>query len=390
MVGLHGGVWYGPMAEKALREADVLVGAARQFEELKAARLGREQVVLWGPLGEVAELCAARSAGGERVCVLAAGDPGFFGLVRLLGARLGPESLDVHPAPSSVSLAFARAGLTWDDAIVATCHGRPLADAVSAVLHAPKAAVLVGPDAPPQALGAALVEAKCGPREVWVASHLGESDEEVQQMDLTRLAAGSFDPLSVVVLVAPGAAVPGSAGLVWGIEESAYEHRDSMITKAEVRAVVLSKLSLPARGVLWDVGAGSGSVAIEAARSVPGLRAFAVERDPSACGQIASNARGTGVVVVEGSAPAVLAGLPDPDRVFVGGGGLGVVDTALDRLRPGGRVVATYAVMETAVAAAGRLGSLVQVAVSRGRPVGERGALRLQAENPVFVVWGPA
>jgi precorrin-6Y C5,15-methyltransferase (decarboxylating) len=141
--------------------------------------------------------------------------------------------------------------------------------------------------------------------------------------------------------------------------------------------------------VLWDVGAGSGSVAIEAARLAPGLRVCAVERRPDDAARIRANAAGAAVQVVEGEAPAALGPLPDPDRAFVGGGGIGVLDAVLARLRPGGRAVATYAALDRAVAATARLGHLVQVAVSRGVAIGDDGAVRLEAENPVFVCWGP-
>ncbi len=116
---------------------------------------------------------------------------------------------------------------------------------------------------------------------------------------------------------------------------------------------------------------------------------LAVERDREACGRIRSNARGTAVAVVEGEAPAALDALPDPDRAFLGGGSIGVLDAVLARLRTGGRVVATYAVLATAAAAADRLGSQVQLTVSRGVPAGAAGPMRLAAENPVFVAWGP-
>lgn len=388
VVGLHGGAWYGPGAERALRGADLLVGAARQHADLAPAGLKGEPVELWGRVDELAELCAERAAAGERVCVLAAGDPGFFGIARVLGARLGPEALDVHPAPSSVALAFARVGLAWDDAAVVSCHGRPLAAAAEVVAAAPKAGVLVSPDSPPQALGRALLDAGGAGRDVWVCSQLGTAEESVTRTDLDGLAAGTFDPLSVVVLVAPERGIAPAAGLAWGLDEAGFGHRGGLITKAEVRAVALGKLALPGRGVVWDVGAGSGSVAVEVARLVPALRVFAVERDPGSCATIRANARGTAVVVVEGAAPAALDGLPDPDRVFVGGGGVPVLDAVLARLRAGGTVVATYAVLASAVAAAERLGALVQVSVSRGVPIGPDGGLRLAAENPVFVAWG--
>jgi precorrin-6Y C5,15-methyltransferase (decarboxylating) len=388
VVGLHGGTWYGRAAETALRSADVLVGSARQHEELAPAGLTGEAVQLWGRIDEIVELCATRSEAGDRVCVLASGDPGFFGIVRVLAARLGPDALDVHPAPSAVSLAFARAGMPWDDAVVATCHGRPVELAVDVVARHPKVAVLVSADSPPEAVGRAALDAGAPERDVWVCSRLGEPGETVVRTDLDGLARGSYDPLSVVVLVAPGAEVASSAATGWGRHEDAFAHRAGLITKAEVRAIVLGKLQLPPAGVLWDVGAGSGSVGVEAARLVPALRVFAVERDAKACAQVRANAAGTAVSVVQGSAPAALAGLPDPDRAFVGGGGVDVLDGVLARLRPGGVAVATYVVLSSAVAAAGRLGSLVQIQLSRATRVGGEGQLRLDAENPVFVAWG--
>lgn len=390
VVGLHGGAWYGPRAEDALRRADVLVGAARQHEDLAPLRLRGERVELWGRIDELIDLCSTRASGGERVCVLAAGDPGFFGIVRALAARLGPGQLDVHPAPSSISLAFARAGIPWDDAVVASAHGRPLGDAVGHVLRSAKTAVLVSPDAPPEMLGQALLDAGCGPRDVWVASHLGCCDEEVHVTDLDGLASGHFDPLSVVLLVTPDAAVAERASLAWGLPDDSFSHDAGMITKAEVRAVALGKLGLPRAGVLWDVGAGSGSVAVEAARIAPGLKVYAIERDAEACARIRANARGTGVVVVNGEAPAILDQLPAPDRAFVGGGGPAVLDAVRARLRPEGRIVATSAILDHATYAASLLGAVVQIAVSRGTPIGPDGALRLAAANPVFVAWGPA
>ena len=389
VVGLHGGEWFGRRAEFVLRQADVLVGAGRHLRDVEGAGLMGRRVELPARLDDLVELCIERSGAGEQVCVLASGDPGFFGIVRVLAARVGPGSLEVHPAPSSVSLAFARAGLSWDDATVISAHGRSLEEASRLVCGTEKAAVLVSPENGPRELGAALVAAGCGPRRVWVASHLGTGDECVHATDLSGLATGAFDPVSVVVLVAPGASASGEPSLAWGRPETSFAHRAGMITKAEVRAVALGKLHLPAAGVFWDVGAGSGSVAVEAARLAPGLRVFAVERDPAACEQIRANGCAEGVVVVEGEAPDALAHLPAPDRAFVGGGGPGVLDAVCDRLQPGGRIVATSTILAHAGHAAGRLGAVVQIAVSRGVPIGGDGALRLAAENPIFVAWGP-
>jgi precorrin-6Y C5,15-methyltransferase (decarboxylating) len=394
IVGFLGDEYFGRAATAALREADVVMGIGRLLDALPDD-VGGKRIELAGPLAETLELVAERRALGERVCLLASGDPGFFGIVRVASARFGAEALEIHPAPSSAAVAFARTGLHWDDAVVVSAHGRPLAAAVEAVLPEPKVAVLTAPDQPPEALGRALLDAGCGPRRVTVCARLGHDDEAVTRTDLEGLAAGSFPPLAVVVLQAPAALDDGPGGtdgptLAWGRPDARYAHRAGMITKAEVRAVALGKLALPGAGVLWDVGAGSGSVAIECSRLAPGLRVFAVERRPDDVERLRENATGTGVIVVDGEAPEVLAGLPDPDRIFLGGGGLYVLESVLDRLRPGGVVVATYAALDRAVVATTRLGHMVQVAVSRGVPLGGSGALRLAAENPVFVCWGPA
>ena len=358
-------------------DADLFVGGRRHLEGATGRRL-----VIGGDLAPVLDAIAAEPG---RVCVLASGDPGFFGIVRALAERFGPAALDVRPAPSSVSLAFARLGLPWDDATVVSAHGRPLRAAARVAAGAGKAAVLTSPDSPPEALGKELLDLGARHRRAVVCSRLGSAAEQVADVDLASLAAGTWDPLSVVVLL--DGEVAARPALAWGLPEDAFAHRDSMITKAEVRAVALGKLALPPAGVLWDVGAGSGSVAVECARLCPGLRVIAVDRDGE---RVRANAaaHGVDVEVVEGDAPAVLARLPDPDRAFVGGGGLDVLDAVLARLAPGGRVVAAFAALDRAAGAAARLGHLVKVGVSRGRVLPD-GGVRLAAENPVFLAWGP-
>jgi precorrin-6Y C5,15-methyltransferase (decarboxylating) len=361
-------------------DADLLVGGRRHLD----GRPGRH-LVIGGDLGPVLDGIAAEPG---RVCVLASGDPGFFGVVRALADRFGPDALDVRPAVSSVSLAFARLGLPWDDAVVVSAHGRPLRAAARRAAATAKAAVLTSPDSPPEALGKELAVLGARPRRAVVCSRLGTPEEQVTEMDLDGLAAGTWDPVSVVVLL--DGELAAEPVLAWGLPEDRFDHRDGMITKSEVRAVALGKLALPPTGVLWDVGAGSGSVAVECARLCPALRVIAVERDPAQAerARVNSAGHGVGVDVVEGDAPGVLAGLPDPDRAFVGGGGLDVLDAVVSRLSPGGRVVAAFAALDRAAAAATRLGHLVQVGIASGTVLPD-GGVRLAAENPVFVAWGP-
>jgi precorrin-6Y C5,15-methyltransferase (decarboxylating) len=399
-----------PAARAALADADIVAGARRHLEELTAAgrfAIDADTIQITGDLTAALDAIAAAHAAGRRVVVVATGDPGYFGIGRALAERLGPSALDVRPALSSVATAFGRLGLPWDDAVVVSAHGRPIAEAVAAVGNQPKVAVLTSPDNTPERVGAELARAGARYKRVIVASELGFSDEQVREgPGVEWLAAGHFPALSVVVLLAgsgvgpkvtvasggSGAARPDSAATqVFGLDESQYEHRDGMVTKAEVRAVVLARLALPASaGVLWDVGAGSGSIGIEAAALAPAMRVYAVEQGAEDSARVRANAerRGVRVEVVEGSAPAALDGLPAPDRAIVGGGGLEVLDAVLARLVPGGRVVATFASLDRAVAAAGRLGSLTQVSINRGTRLADS-TLRLVALDPVFVCWGP-
>ena len=241
---------------------------------------------------------------------------------------------------------------------------------------------------PPEALGRALLDQGARFDRVVVASRLGSPDERVEEISLPALAAGRYEPASVVILLR-GDGVATTPVLAWGRPPRAYLHRAGMITKSEVRAVVLARLELPAGGVLWDVGGGSGSVGLEAAGLMPGLRVVAIERDPAACAHIRANAGAAGVAVevVCGEAPAAFDGLPAPDRVFVGGGGIAVLDAALERLLPGGRAVATYALLDRAAEAWRRLGEMVQVSLARAEPLA--GGVHLAAADPVFVCWGP-
>lgn len=373
----------GKEARVAIEAAPLVVGAPRHLRTLTP--IGARTLPIDGPLADVLD-ALERERGG--VCVLASGDPGFFGIARVLAERFGPDRLDVHPAPSSVSLAFARLGLPWDDAAVISAHGRPLAEAARRAVRHAKAAVLVAPDAPPEALGRELCALGPPHRRAAVCTRLGEPDERVDVLTVEELAAGSFDPMSVVVLL-DGDGVAEAPTLEWGRSEERFAARDGLVTKAEVRAVALGKLALPPAGVVWDVGAGSGSVAIEIAALAPGVRVMAVERGGEDVRRIEANASAHGVTVdvVHGEAPGALDALPEPDRAFVGGGGIAVLDAVLARLSPDGRVVATFAALDRAAAAYQRLGNLAEVSIARGRPLA--GGVRLQAENPVFVVWGP-
>ncbi|MBM9505656.1 precorrin-6y C5,15-methyltransferase (decarboxylating) subunit CbiE [Streptomyces sp. KK5PA1] len=387
----------------AVGAAELVVGATRH---LAAAALpgGVRQVAL-GPLAPALDVIAEYVAAGRPVTVLASGDPGFFGIVRALGARFGAAALDVRPSVPSVAAAFARLGLSWDDAVVVSAHGREPRTAVNVCAAHRKVAVLTGPGAGPAELGAAL--ARTGvPRTLVVAAGLGTAQESVVRVDPAQAARRAWGPGVAVVLSLggpepdwTGAAArtltgPAGAPREWALPEDAFAHRDSMVTKYEVRALVLARLGPRTGELVWDVGAGSGSVAVECARF--GAAAVAVERDPGAAERIRANAAAhrVDVQVVCGAAPGALAGLAVPDAVFVGGGGAELPEIVAECARVvRRRVVVTLAAVDRvrevrlALASAGLVpeGTLLQA--SRLAPLpGE--VTRLAAANPVFVLWG--
>jgi precorrin-6Y C5,15-methyltransferase (decarboxylating) len=379
-----------PRGRAAIDTATLLCGAQRHLDDVPPH--GEERVVI-GDVDGVVERLRQRGPK-EQIVVLATGDPLCFGIGATLIRRLGREQVTVVPATSSVQVAFARAGVPWDDARILSAHGRDLAPVVPHALDARASAILCGPDNPPQRVAAALIQGGMEDCRCVVAEQVGGPVERVVDAPLSEIARGHFDALSVLVLDRDPALVHGAQAAWFGRPESEFDHARGMITRAEVRAVGLALLRPGGASVIWDVGAGSGSIGIEAAGLAPGARVYAVERDEDQLAHLRANAdaHGQGAVeVVVGEAPDALAGLPDPDRVIVGGHGgrlgeiLGVVRA---RLRPGGRVVAHFATLDGVLVARATLGGwspqVTALNVARGVEAGR--SLRLQAEDPVFLV----
>ncbi|WP_326695111.1 precorrin-6y C5,15-methyltransferase (decarboxylating) subunit CbiE [Streptomyces sp. NBC_01387] len=403
VIGTGTGAPPGPGTGEALAGATLVVGARRH---LAAAGLppGVESVVL-GPLAPALDQVAEhRTDPAARVVVLASGDPGFFGIVRVLAERFGSKCLDVRPGAPSVAVAFARIGLPWDDAVVVSAHGRELRTAVNVCLAHPKTAVLTGPGAGPAEIGAAL--ARTGvPRTLVVASALGDpAAESVAWLSPEEAAARDWpDAVSVVLCVDRARALPPrqltvsggrAAPARWALDEGDFVHRDSMITKFEVRALALARLGPRPGDLVWDIGAGSGSVAVECARL--GSAVVAVEKTLDGIERIRANAalHQVDVRAVHGVAPTVLSRLPDPDSVFIGGGGrdLPAVVTACARRARRTVVVALAALdrvpaVREALTAAGYAPDGVLLHSSRLAPL-PGDVTRLASTNPVFLLWG--
>ena len=380
-------------AESLLRGAALGVGGRRHLAALAVE--GERSAVLEGDLSGA--LASMERASGP-VVVLASGDPGFFGIVRLLGEWFGRASLRVLPAVSYVALAFARAGISWDDAVTVSAHGRDPRRAVNVCRAHPKVAVLTSPRYGPAELAR---ELEGWERTYFVAEKLGEQNERAFHGDAAAVLGENWDYPNVVLVLDERRAIGTkgwvSAGIegpgLWALPEDGFEHRSGMITKSETRALVLSRLGPGPGDLIWDVGAGSGSVAIECARL--GAAALAVEREPESCTRVRDNAarHGVRVRVVEGEAPDALRDLPDPDAVFVGGSGGGfeeIVKLCAVRAR---RVVVIALVTLERVVPAGEIlencGLEVETTFMQTARVKGIGELhRLDAMTPVFVVSG--
>jgi precorrin-6Y C5,15-methyltransferase (decarboxylating) len=392
VIGLDGG----PLSEEAeslLGGATLVVGGARHL-----AALGVEPqraAVLRGDLSEA--LSRIEETEGP-VAVLASGDPGYFGIVRPLGERFGTENLYIVPAVSCVARAFARAGLSWDDAVTVSAHGRDPRRAVNVCRSHPKVAVLTSPEFGPAELARELRDTG---RTFLVAERLGEPEERVFRGGTSEVSGMDWRDPNVVLVLDEEREV-GERGWIcaglegvgrWALPEDEFEHRSGMITKPETRAVVLARLGPGPGDLVWDVGAGSGSVAVECARL--GAAAVAVERDPESCARIRKNASRHGVYVqiLEGEAPDALRGLPEPDAVFVGGSGGDFEEIVkLCALRARRAVVLNLITLERVVPAGQILeGCGLEVETSflqASRVKGIGGLHRLAAETPVFVVSG--
>ena len=372
VVGIGADGWAG-LAEPgraAVRGAEVVLGGPRQLA-LVAGHTDAEARAWPSPLlPALPELFAGLR--GRRVCALASGDPMHYGLGATLARVLGPVEVLTHP--SSIALACARMGWAAESVEVVSAVGRPLA-AVRRVL-APGARVLVlseGADTP-GALAALLADDGWGDSALTVFEQLGGPAERRLDGTARHWAHPPGDPLNLVALTCDG---PGRA-LTPGLPDDAFEH-DGQLTKREVRAVTLALLG-PRRGeLLWDVGAGNGSIALEWLRAHPTCRAVAVEPDPARAARIAANADALGVPgvrVVEGRAPDALDGLPTPDAIFIGGGVTAddVLPRCWEALPAGGRLVANAVTVESEGvlgAARARLGGeLTRLSVARAAPVG--------------------
>ena len=386
-VGMGGPATMTLQALEAVRACPVLVGARRLLEGWEADH----DCVPLIAAADIAEYIGKAPLG--PVGVLLSGDTGFYSGAKKLWPLLGEHEVVTIPGLSSLTYFCARLQATWQDVKLVSAHGRDC-DLAGEIARNPRTFALTGGAVKAADVCRALAERGLGDVKVSVGERLGYPDERIVTAPAAELAGEDFDSLAVLLAENPRPAAPPWRGP--GLPDAAFLRGDVPMTKEEVRALALSRLRLEENHIVWDVGAGTGSVSVECALACPRGRVFAVEKKPEALALIGENRARFGVdglEIVAGTAPEALEGLPAPDRVFLGGtsGNMEEILNVVFRKNPAARVVCTAITLETVGEAARRFAKLegadmVQVSVTRTRPAGPYHLM--DAQNPVWLFSG--
>ena len=373
-IGEDGFKGLGRNARHALLRASRIIGGQRQLDLLPVCIRGERQ--LWPSPFSLEPVLARR---GEPVCVLASGDPMFYGVGASLARQVPAEESLVLPAPSSVSLAAARLGWPLQDVTTLSVVARPLAALNAHLASGVRLLVLSNDGQSPAAIAALLVESGFGASRLSVFEHLGGAHEQRIDGVAHDWPHASVADLNLVAIDCLADANTQRLSRLAGLPDAAFKH-DGQLTKRDVRAMTLARLAPLPGELLWDVGAGSGSIGIEWMRAHPSCRALAIEADAGRQGLIEHNRDALGVPglqLVRGTAPAALGGLETPDAIFIGGGVTrdGVLDTCWQHLRPGGRLVANAVTLQSEMTLmawrAQHGGELTRIHVAQAQPLGE-------------------
>lgn len=389
-----------PEALGIVSGAEILFGGERLLNMFPP--FPGQKVAIKNNLPEVTRLIQD-NLGRKRMVVLASGDPNFYGVAAYLTGKLPKEAFEIIPNVSPMQLAFARIKESWHDAALASVHSRPIEDIVEVVRSSDKVGLLTDEKHTPAEIARVLQARGIDNCRVYVCQDLGSDRESIVATDLYGLNGMEFSPLNVMILIRECRAAKGGAPgqPLFGIPDHEFNRRlpdKGLITKQEVRAVSLSKMCLTEDSVVWDIGAGSGAVSIEASLVAGKGKVFAIERDAEAVAIISQNIEKFGrnnIEVIQGLAPDNLEMLPEPMAIFIGGSGghmAEILPVACHRLKPGGRIVVNAATLESLHTAAqglkdnGFMAEITLVNVARGKEISDLN--RLEALNPVFIITG--
>jgi len=394
IVGVAPGGGLLPEAQRLLNQAEMVFGGRRLLQMFP--HHPAEKITIKNNLAEIATLIKI-NLGRKRMVVLASGDPSFFGIARYLIAKLGGNAVDIIPNVSAMQLAFARIKESWEDAVFVSVHSRPVEDSINTIRSNTKLGIFTDNKHTPAAIARVLLEHGIDGYRAYVCQDLGSKEEKVIKTDLKGLCRMKSSPLNILILLRekPKTGPKQMFGLP---ETSFYRRQYGLITKQEVRAVSLSKMRLAEDSIVWDIGAGSGAISIEASFLTRKGQVFAIEKNEKDIAIIKKNIKKfnvSNVEVVKTFAPDGLERLPNPTAVFIGGSGgrvKEIVDFVSRRLKPGGRIVINIVALENlnaavnALKARGFATDITLVSIARSAKVLE--LTRFEALNPVFIVTG--
>ena len=395
-VGVEGLEGLSKDSMETIGKAKLIIGSERFLKQLPDTPAKKHS--LKADLFKIVDIIKKKKK--SDIVVLASGDPNLFGITGYLLKTFTKEDVTITPAVSSMQWAFALAKETWEDAEIVSGHGRGMDDVVKAVLVRNKVGVFTDDKSSPDKIASALMAQGVMERKMFVCENIGTDKANVFEGTLQETAMRKFSSMNVVIIKKEkhtGSEAKTPAKTI-GIPDFHFAHREGMITKAEVRAIALSKLR-PERGsIMWDIGAGCGSVSVEAEGLIAPGKVFAVEKDARQIAFLKKNIAkfsASGVEAIEGEAPAVLKNLPDPDLVFIGGSSGQMRDIMAyvdERIRPGGRLVANIVTLENLNEAVGFMkdyGYVFEVtAASVARSKELSGKLFMVGANPVNIVFG--
>ena len=386
-------------ARATIEEAEILIGGKRHLSYF--SQLPAEKVPLYKNFDQVIRTIKATLKKKKRIVVIASGDPGYHGIARYLVKHLGKDAIEIIPNITTFQAAFAKIKESWDDALLLSSHGRPLPRLASLLKKHRKIGILTDEKNTPGAIARQILEKDPSLKATtaFIVEQLGTQKEKVHKHLLKNVINKTFSSLNAMILFPPARSREEEETMHLGIPDTLFAHQGGLITKDDIRIFTLAKLRLPQEGVFWDIGSGSGSVAIEAALLAPDLTIYAVEKYEKRVRDIKKNIKKFGVsgevTPLLGEAPGILKGLPNPLRIFIGGTEgqlLPILRYCKRSLLPAGKIVINAATLETVNAAvsffdrAGWISTVTLLNISKMKKIGTQ--KRFQPLNPIFVIEG--
>lgn len=399
-IGINGKDDLSDKALKIIESSGILFGGERHlsyFPDFKG-----ERFAIKSNLKEVVQ--HIKEGRNKKITVLASGDPGFFGIADYLIKNLGKDNIEIIPNISSMQWAFAKIKETWHDAEIVSSHGRGIENIIEAARHNNKIGIFTSSGDEPKKIAEALIKNNLNNFIAYICENIGSTDERIESYPLDKVVSMSFSPLNIMILTKVSQGGIKDEGInsriegLFGLPDESFIHSAGLITKEEIRAISLAKMRISENSVVWDIGACSGSVTIEAGRIARNGKVYAIEKKHERVEQIKENIKNfsmKNIEVIEGEAPDCLKGLPEPDAVFIGGSSgrlKAILEGCSKNMKNKGRIIINAITLDTLKTATdslkwlGMAFDIVSVNISRSRDIAD--SIFFEAQNPVYIISG--